>query len=293
MHGRLPQRPLSPLWEELASHGAVLSRPQEDIIRVEGALKAGDYSIRADISSQYISGLLFALPLLKGRSSIELVGNIESAGYIEMTRLAQKKFALSPSFCGRRFEISPDAAYTSPGEAQVEGDWSNAAFWMVADVLSEGTIELSGLDEDSAQGDKAVISAIEQIREGNATVDVKDIPDLVPVLSVLAAVSPGRTEFINAGRLRIKESDRIKAVCDMLTALGGDCEETDEGLVIHGKASLDGGTVDSVNDHRIAMSAAVAAIVCKNAVTIIDAESVNKSYPAFFEDYKKLGGIVR
>ena len=293
MHGRLPQRPLSPLWEELEAHGAVLSRPQEDIIRVKGKLKAGAYSIRADISSQYISGLLFALPLLEGESGIELVGNIESTGYIEMTRQAQEIFSLSPAFDGRRFEIPAGARYVSPGEAQVEGDWSNAAFWLVADALSAGEISLSGLDGDSLQGDKAVVSAIEQIKQGNATVDVKDIPDLVPILSVLAAVSPGKTEFINAGRLRIKESDRIKAVCDMLSALGGDCEETAEGLIIHGKAALSGGTVDSVNDHRIAMSAAVAAIVCENAVTILDAESVNKSYPAFFEDYKKLGGIVR
>jgi len=293
MHGRLPQRPLSPLWEELEAHGARLSRPQEDIIRVESALKAGAYSIRADISSQYISGLLFALPLLEGESSIELVGNIESAGYIEMTRQAQKIFSLEPGFDGRRFEIAAEAAYISPGEAQVEGDWSNAAFWLVADALSKGSIEVSGLDESSLQGDKAVVFAIEQIKKGGAIVDVKDIPDLVPVLSVLAAVSPGKTEFINAGRLRIKESDRIKAVCDMLSALGGDCEETDEGLVVRGKAGLVGGTVDSVNDHRIAMSAAVAAIACKKAVTILDAEAVNKSYPAFFEDYKKLGGIVR
>jgi len=293
MHGRLPQRPLSPLWEELEAHGAVLSRPAEDLIRVEGKLISGAYSIRADISSQYISGLLFALPMLDGASSIELTGNIESVGYIEMTREAQKIFSLDLPFDGKIFTVAEDAGYLSPGKVQVEGDWSNAAFWLVADALSTGDIKLSGLKEDSLQGDKAVVTAIEQIKAGGAVVDVKDIPDLVPVLSVLAAVCPGRTEFINAGRLRIKESDRIKAVREMIEALGGDCTETEEGLIIKGKAALAGGTVDSVNDHRIAMSAAVAAIVCKEPVTIFDAQSVNKSYPAFYEDYKKLGGDVR
>lgn len=293
MHGRLPQRPLSPLWEELEAHGAKLSRPEEDVLEVSGRLKSGAYSIRADISSQYVSGLLFALPLLDGESSLELTGSIESAGYIEMTRQAQRAFSLNMPFDGRSFKIADGCSCLSPGKAQVEGDWSNAAFWLVADALSERKITVSGLKEDSLQGDKAVIAAIEQIKKGGAVIDVKDIPDLVPVLSVLAAVTEGRTEFVNAGRLRIKESDRIKAVREMLEALGGECSETEEGLIIKGRKKLKGGMVDSVNDHRIAMSAAVAAIVCENPVTILDAQAVSKSYPGFYEDYKKLGGDVR
>ena len=292
MHGRLPDRPLSPLWEELEKHGAKLSKPQHDVINVQGVLEAGDYNIRADISSQFISGLLFALPRLKGESKIIMEGPVESVGYINMTCQAQEIFSVNCPLDGAVFHVAADAAYKSPGTAFVEGDWSNAAFWLVADALSEKNIELSGLLENSLQGDKAVVSAIEQIKAGDAVVDVKDIPDLVPVLSVLAAVSPGRTEFINAARLRIKESDRLKAVNEMLAALGGDCTETEEGLVINGVEKLCGGVVDSVNDHRIAMSAAVAAIVCKEPVTIINAQAVEKSYPTFFDDYKMLGGVI-
>lgn len=292
MHGRLPERPMSPLWEELEKHGAKLSRPEPDIIQVEGGLTAGEYRIRADISSQFISGLLFALPLLKAESKIVMEGNVESVGYIRMTKQAQEAFSLKCPLADNVFQVSAEASYKSPGNVFVEGDWSNAAFWLVADAISEKSIEMSGLLDKSLQGDKAVVSAIEQIKKGGAVVDVKDIPDLVPVLSVLASVTEGRTEFINAGRLRIKESDRLKAVTDMLTALGGDCTETAEGLIINGKKNLKGGTVDSVNDHRIAMSAAVAAIACEEPVTILCAQAVEKSYPAFYEDYKMLGGIV-
>lgn len=292
MHGRLPQRPLSPLWEELVAHGAKLCRPEEDIISISGRITAGDYSIRADISSQYISGLLFALPLLGGKSRLRLEGNIESAGYIHMTRQAQQSFGLNIPFDGESFDIAESAAYRSPGNVQVEGDWSNAAFWLVANALSGGGLELSGLWDDSLQGDKEVVYIINEIRKGNAGIDVKNVPDLVPVLSVLAAVSPGKTEFINAGRLRIKESDRIASVCRMLSALGARCEEKAEGITVYG-GSLRGGTVDAENDHRIAMSAAVAAIACSEPVSILGAEAVNKSYPAFFEDYSKLGGKIQ
>lgn len=292
MHGRLPQRPLSPLWEELERHGAELSRPENDVISVSGRLEAGDYRIRADISSQYISGLLFALPVLERESSLCLEGNIESAGYIDMTRQAQKAFGLDLPFDGRDFTVPAEANYTSPGTADVEGDWSNAAFWLAADALSGGSLEVTGLRADSLQGDKAVVALIESIRAGNAVVDVKDVPDLVPVLSVMAAVSPGKTEFINGARLRIKESDRISSVCRMLRALGARCEEKAEGLVVTG-GRLSGGTVDSENDHRIVMSAAVAAIACEGPVTILGAEAADKSYPAFFEDYKKLGGKIQ
>ena len=291
MHGRLPQRPLSPLWEELCAHGAELSRPGEDIISVAGQLRAGDYSIRADISSQYISGLLFALPVLRGESSLMLEGNIESAGYIHMTRNAQSEFGLDLPFDGRRFDVPAEAAYVSPGNAGVEGDWSNAAFWLAADALSGGTVEVSGLRADSLQGDKAVVELIRSIRAGNAVIDVKDVPDLVPILAVVAAVSPGVTEFVNGARLRIKESDRISSVCRMLRSLGAECQERAEGLAVTG-GRLSGGTVDGENDHRIVMSAAVAAIACEGPVTILGSQAADKSYPAFFEDYKKLGGKI-
>ena len=290
MEGRLPQRPLSPLWEELERRGARLFRPEEDVITVSGRLRPGEYRIRADVSSQFISGLLFALPMLDGTSSLELEGSIESIGYIRMTERVQRLFSLQLPFADRRYSIASSAAYRSPGELSVEGDWSNAAFWLAASELSGGSVHVEGLDDSSAQGDKAVIEAIARIRAGGAVIDAKDIPDLVPILAVAAAGSVGRTEFINAGRLRIKESDRIASVCRMLRALGGSCTELAEGLIVEGSGSLRGGQVDGENDHRIVMSAAVAAIICSGPVTILGAKAAAKSYPGFFDDYRMLGG---
>lgn len=291
MHGRLPERPLSPLWEELERCGAVLKKPEKDMIEVRGKLCENRFAIAADISSQYISGLLFALPILGG-GEVELTGNIESAGYIEMTVRALREFGAEPKLKGRTYSLER-GGYSSPTEARVEGDWSNAAFWIVADAVSSGKVDCTGLDADSPQGDRAVIEAAKAIAAGNATVDAKDIPDLVPVLAMLASVSPGTTRFINAGRLRIKESDRLATVNEMLTSLGADIEETADGLIVRGKASLSGGRTHARGDHRIAMSAAVAAIACEGEVTIENAESVNKSYPAFWSDYASLGGKVR
>ena len=174
----------------------------------------------------------------------------------------------------------------------MEGDWSNAAFWAVADRLSGGAVTVTGLDPDSPQGDRAVTELAGRIAAGSAVIDCQNVPDLVPVLSVLAALTPGVTRFENAGRLRIKESDRLAAVTAMLTALGGDVQEQPEGLIVTGRQRLAGGTVDSVNDHRIAMSAAIAAIGCEGPVTIRGAQAVNKSYPGFWDDYARLGGKV-
>lgn len=291
MHGRLPQRPLSPLWEELEQSGASLSRPTPDTIAVSGRLTKRDFTIAADVSSQYISGLLFALPILGG-GSVTLTGNIESAGYIDMTVRALREFSAAPDYENKTFTLA-GKNYTSPGKAHVEGDWSNAAFWVVADCLSKGAVACTGLEADSPQGDRAVVQAAAAIAGGNATIDAKDIPDLVPVLAVLASLSPGTTEFVNAGRLRIKESDRLATVREMLTDLGADVTETAEGLIVRGKASLTGGATHSHGDHRIAMSAAVAAIASGGEVIIEKAEAVNKSYPGFWKDYAALGGSVR
>ncbi len=292
MHGRLGARPLSPLWEELCAHGAILTKPDPDTISVDGSLSAGGYTIAANISSQFISGLLFALPLLAGDSAIRLTGKLESAAYLTMTVRALALFGVDCPLTDGAFSLPGGRLLVSPGTAAVEGDWSNAAFWVVADKLSGGTLTVSGLDPASPQGDRAVVELAGRIAEGGAVVDCQNVPDLVPVLSVLAAVSPGVTRFENAGRLRIKESDRLAAVTDMLTALGGQVEQLPEGLVVTGKERLSGGRVDSVNDHRIAMSAAVAAIACDGPVTVYGAQAVNKSYPAFWADYARLGGKV-
>lgn len=292
MHGRLPQRPLSPLWEELERHGARLSRPEPDVIAMEGRIGGGEYEIAANVSSQFISGLLLALPLTGGGGTIRLTGSVESAGYIDMTRRAQEVFSVKSTFDGASFTVPGGRPYHSPGRIEVEGDWSNAAFWTVADALSGGGLACIGLDPASPQGDRAVVEAAQRIQMGGAVIDAKDIPDLVPVLSVLASVSPGRTEFVNAGRLRIKESDRLTSVHAMLSALGACVTETAEGLIIEGVHRLSGGTVDSAGDHRIAMSAAVASIACRGPVTVLGAQSVAKSYPGFWRDFARLGGRI-
>ena len=313
MHGRLPERPLSPLWEELERHSCMLTRLPDGSVMTSGKLKGGEFTIAANISSQFISGLLFAIPLLKEASRIRLTGAVESKGYILMTIRALEQFGirtfweediLRPALADTREhpgggdtavndpEADSGLSYRSPGDLKVEGDWSNAAFWEVAGMLTNGELVCTGLDENSLQGDRAIRRLKKEIAAGDCIVDARDVPDLVPVMSVLAALSPGTTVFTHAERLRIKESDRIRATVDMLKSLGADASETKDGLIVRGKKRLPGGTVDSCNDHRIAMSAAVASIVCEGEVRILKAEAVRKSYPGFFEDFKKLGGRV-
>lgn len=330
MEGRLPQRPLAPLDAQLTAHGVTLSRPGPDLLRVQGRLTPGDYVLPGNVSSQFISGLLFALPLLDGPSTLTVTGPIESAPYIDMTLDALEKFgvrfATAPSeprndnqiwdviakdgragACSRRCgDPSPlvffidSQNYRSPGPVTVEGDWSNAAFWLCAGALS-GPVTVTGLDPDSLQGDKEILNILRRFganmteNDGNFTVspgnlqaidiDASAIPDLVPVLSVVAAAAWGTTKIYNAQRLRLKESDRIATVAAMVNGLGGRAEETADGLLIHG-GGLTGGTVDSVGDHRIAMSAAVAATLCP--VTILGPQAVEKSYPQFWQDLTAL-----
>ncbi len=292
MHGRLPQRPLSPLWEELERHGAVLTRPEPDTIAVDGVLTPGEYAIAAHISSQFISGLLFALPLLAGPSAIRLTGHLESASYLAMTVRALGLFGVDCPLDGDVFAVPGGRCLASPGDVRVEGDWSNAAFWIAADKLPGCAVTVTGLDPDSPQGDRAAMELAGRIAAGNAVIDCRDVPDLVPVLSVLAAVTPGVTRFANAGRLRIKESDRLATTSRLIRALGGTVRELEDSLVVTGTGRLAGGAVDSANDHRIAMSAAVAAAACTGPVVIAGAQAVNKSYPGFWTDYATLGGRV-
>ena len=290
LRGRLPERPLSPLWEELERRGARLSRPERDVIETAGTITGGDYEIAADVSSQFISGLLFALAR-SGGGSIRLKGPMESAGYIRMTRRALEQFGAETALSGNQLTVSC-AGLKSPGELETEGDWSAAAFWAAADALSPG-VECIGLDADSAQGDKAVTDCIKKIRAGGAVIDARHIPDLVPVLAAFAAAAGKGAVFTGAGRLRSKESDRIKTTVDMINALGGEARETEDGLIVGGGKTLAGGVVDSAHDHRIAMSAAVASIGCTGKVTVLGAECADKSYPAFWDDFESLGGKLR
>jgi len=272
LNGRLPQRPLSPLWEEMERMGCTLSRPTSNTICCQGKLLPGQYTIAGNVSSQFISGLLFALPLIRGKCDLEITGKTESRPYIEMTRKALALF---------------DAPFFhSPGTVAVEGDWSNGAFFLAAQSLGN-SVEVTGLSADSVQGDQAVVKLLQGMEEC-VSICAADIPDLIPILSVVAAAKHGAV-FTNIQRLRLKESDRVDAIISMITALGGKAEQTASTLTVY-STGLTGGTVDSRNDHRIAMSAAIAATVCSNPVTIIGAECVNKSYPTFWDEYKKLGG---
>ena len=271
LEGRLSQRPLSPLWEEMERMGCRLSRPTESTVRCQGKLRPGAYSISGNVSSQFISGLLMAFPLMDGPCTLDIIGKLESAPYVDMTRAALALF--------------PDRH--SPGELTVEGDWSNGAFFLGANSLGN-SISVQNLNPDSPQGDRMAAALFPQLCQGYCTIDASDIPDLVPILSVVAACHYGAV-FENIRRLRIKESDRVASVIAMLESLGGHAEATENTLTVFG-TGLTGGTVDSANDHRIAMSAAIASTVCKDPVTILGAQCVSKSYPIFWEEFTRLGG---
>ena len=282
MTGRLPQRPLTPLWEEMERMGCTLTRPTADTIRCTGRLRSGEYAINGTISSQFITGLLFALSLLSGQSRLQVLGKLESAPYVSMTLAAMERFGISCNdYCFPR-----NGRFHSPGTVTVEGDWSNAAFFLAAQALGS-PIQVGNLNPDSPQGDRACARLLPELKD-KLTISAADIPDLVPILAVTAAANQGAV-FTDIGRLRLKESDRVASVMDMLRALGGQAEADDTTLTVYG-TGLHGGTVDSHNDHRIAMSAAIAATVCDSPVTILGAQCVEKSYPKFFTDYTSLGG---
>ena len=279
MAGRLPQRPLSPLWEEMERMGCTLSRPSSDTIRCTGKLKPGAYTIDGGVSSQYITGLLLALSLMEEGSRLTITGKVESKPYIDLTRNALSLFGADPEHPGRQ-------SLRSPGSLDVEGDWSNGAFFLAANALGSALL-IHGLNPESTQGDRAVAALLPALEE-NITVSAADIPDLVPILSVVAACKRGAV-FTDIRRLRLKESDRVASVIAMLESLGGKAEATEDTLTVFGTGLL-GGTVNAVNDHRIAMSAAIAATVCEEPVTILGAECVQKSYPQFWNEYNRLGG---
>lgn len=270
MVGRLPSRPLSPLWEEMERMGCSLSRPTPDTLRCQGKLRPGAYTLSGDVSSQFITGLMFAHKILGG-CTLEITGKTESAPYITLTKKIMAIFDEKPK------------------KLTVEGDWSGSAFWLAANALGND-IRVCGLDENSCQGDRAITSLLPQFTDSTPVIDAADIPDLIPILSVVAACQKG-AKFVNIARLRLKESDRVAAITAMLAALGGKTDTTGDTLTVYG-TGLTGGTVDSCGDHRIAMAAAIAATKCSGAVTVLGAEAVNKSYPRFWEEYKRLGGAV-
>lgn len=323
--GRLPERPVSPLKEEMEAHGCVFTmgsnvpsqesvHSAREICRIRGNLQSGTFTMPGNISSQYITGLLFALPLLEGNSRIVIKTPLESSRYVDMTLDVLEQFGIIINTemhdgCPE-YTIGGGQKYTAPANASAEGDWSNIAFWVIAGILSEGGgIKCTGLNPQSLQSDRAVAKLAENMGgrisfngselaasrgQLNAIgIDASGIPDLVPVMAVAAAAAQGTTRIYNAERLRIKESDRLAAMYDCLTRLGADITEEPGGLIIRGTGKLKGGTVSGYNDHRIVMAMTVASIICDEPVIIEGAEAVNKSYPSFFEDFKALGGKLR
>ncbi len=281
-HGRLPDRPQEILLHLLAEHGAAADAGRLPLT-LSGGLRGGRFTLPGDVSSQYVSGLLFALPLLPEGGEICLSTPLQSAGYVEMTLRSLARFGVGVERTATGYLVPGGQKYRSPGELSPEGDWSNAAFFLAAGV------EVTGLDRESAQGDR-VIERLLPALGGGAVVDLEQIPDLLPILAVAAARARGVTRFVGGARLRLKESDRIESTASLLRALGVGAETLPDGLTVHG-GSFVGGLVDGANDHRIVMAAAVAAVTAKGAVTIRGAEAVAKSYPRFFEDLKSLGGI--
>lgn len=274
MEGRLPVRPLSPLWEEMERMGCRLTRPTADTIRCTGKLKAGIYSIDGGVSSQYITGLLLALPLIGQNASVTVTGTVQSESYIKLTKQVISMFQ------------TETGAYHSPGLINIEGDWSNGAFFVAANEL-ENNIRINGLDPESLQGDRVCAMLVNRLND-KIDIDAADIPDLVPILAVTAAYKKGAI-FHNIARLRLKESDRVQSVIALLEALGASAIATENTLEVK-PASFHSCEIDSFNDHRIAMSAAIAATCASGPVKIKNAQCVEKSYPMFWNVYKQLGG---
>ena len=303
MQGRLPQRPLAPLDAVLTAHGMTLRRDGA-LLHAGGQLCPGTYELPGDVSSQYISGLLMALPRLPGESTLAVTGRLESAGYIAMTEDALRLSGIRLQKRERTYTISGGQTARLPAQCHVEGDWSNAAFFLCMGALSPAGVTVTGLASDSSQGDRAVLDVLRRfgadvretqdavtVRRGalrGVTIDAAPIPDLIPVLSVVAALADGQTQIVNAARLRLKESDRLESTAAMLRALGAQVEVHDSGLTVTGRKVLTGGTVDPQHDHRIAMAAAAAASGSTAPVTVRDCACTDKSYPRFWTDLSAL-----
>ena len=305
--GRLAQRPLTPYYKIFKEQNIKYSSDEGLPLTVQGRLKTGIYKVPGNVSSQFITGLLFALPLLNGDSKIVVTSELESKAYVDLTIDVLSKFSVKIENVGySEITIVGNQQYKARNY-KVEGDFSQAAFWLVAGILGE-EILCDEMNINSLQGDLAIVDLIVRmggdisIKEGKIKtkkskthgiiINASECPDLVPILAVLASLSEGTTKIINASRLRIKECDRLKAMATELTKLGGDVVETEDGLIIQGVEKLNGGTVDSWNDHRIAMALSVASIRCRQPVILTNSACVKKSYPKFYKDFEMLGGVI-
>lgn len=302
----LKNRPLGPFIDIFDAQGIFYSSATLPM-KIKGALKPGDFKLRGDISSQFFTGLMFALPVLDGDSNLYITTSLESRSYIDLTIDTLKEFGVEVLFNDNsHLSIKGNQKYKSI-DYTVEGDYSQAAFWIAAGMLGH-RVECRNLNTHSRQGDKAFIDIMKKsgaqinIAESSVTAvesrlkafnaDVSQCPDIAPILAVMAAVSEGISYITGASRLRIKESDRLKAISTELNKLGAEIIEKEDHLIIKGKENLKGGEADSWGDHRIAMALSIASIKCTSPVTIINSDAVNKSYPEFYDDFIKLGGII-
>lgn len=297
--GRLASRPLSPLSEELERHGAKINRSP---LSISGRITSGEYTLDGSVSSQFTTGLMLALPYLGESSSITLTGKVESKPYIDLTKNVLERFGVEVSEHDCVYNIK--GKYSSPEVLEVEGDWSNSAFMLTAGAIGK-SVTVVGLDINSTQGDRRIASILEEfganvVINGNKvtvshgelhgiTVDAADVPDLVPIICVAAMAADGDTRIKNCGRLRLKESDRIESVCDMIDSLGGNIAVDGDEIIVHGGIrEKDRVNINSYNDHRIVMAATVGSMLTEAMVTIDGCEAVSKSYPGFFDDFGKL-----
>lgn len=282
-HGRLPERPITSLLFAMNQNGCTSSSYKLPLM-LSGKLRSGVFELPGNISSQFISGLLLALPLCKGNSKIMLTSSLESASYIEMTISTLSRFGVKVVAEEGSYSLTGGKKLKSPLEYSVEGDWSSAAFYYALSAMG-GDVKVSGLSHESVQPDRAIVSLLSELPD---VVDISASPDIFPVLAVYAASLQRPTRFVGIERLRMKESDRIMSTSQMILSLGGECTFGSSSMTVMGTGRLRGGAVDSFDDHRIAMSAAVAAAICDEPVTVLHAEAVNKSYPNFWEDFESL-----
>ena len=288
--GRLMERPQGP-YIRLFEEKGILWNQEGTCLTVAGQLEPGVYALPGNVSSQFITGLLYALPLLPGGSRIVLTTPLESRGYVDMTLDMLRRFDIKVEEQEDGFLVPGNQTYQAR-DLTLEADWSGAAFWYAANFLG-AQVDIQGLNPDSVQGDRQIGTLYWKLaRPGDVDIDLSQCPDLAPPLAAMAAVRKGTTRFVHAGRLRMKESDRLETIARTLNALGAKAQVGEDTLTLEGVDHLEGGTVDGCNDHRIAMMAAVAAVACKEPVTILGAECVKKSYPRFWEDYTALGGEI-
>ena len=303
----LERRPLSPLYEEMEKHGVTMSEQGVFPLSCLGQLNGGEYNIDAGISSQFISGLLMALPLVGESSTITLLGEKQSTPYIELTINALRHAGIGIERTPQGFSIQGRQRYGALN-CSIEGDWSAAAFWLVAGAAGKSAIECKGVDTGrSLQGDKAIVDILRRmgatIRDTDygirafpsaltgTEIDCRDIPDLVPALAVAAACAQGVTTFSGVSRLRLKESDRIATISSMLQSFGIRAESSQDTLTVTGGHPHACHT-SSFGDHRIAMASAILAAQCGEPVRLDGADCVAKSYPMFFQDFNRLGGHI-